>query len=175
MPIPAPELYRPSNLTKKQREEAIAACYGVTVNAAEQFRPDEIERMRQIIAQVDGNNHKPMQTLDLNNPPRVPYRFQKFPMMVYDLERSTPAHEEERVNRSGFVEWVQVGAHVVTLLVQNEDQLQTALAEGWSEQAPGFSESPTIELSPALQREAEVTQERVENARRSPRGRRDVA
>lgn len=40
--------------------------------------------MRQIV-QMNDAQRKPMQTIDLNNPPKEPYRFQKFPMIVYDL------------------------------------------------------------------------------------------
>ena len=69
---------------------------------------EEVERMRQIVQMHDAQR-KPMQTIDLNNPPKEPYRFQKFSMIVYDLSQPS------------------------TLIVRSEE-LQAALADGWSQQ-----------------------------------------
>lgn len=166
MPIPEPSLYRPSNLTKKQRAEQLAAVYGVSM-PTQQLTEVEIQRMRAILAEHD-TQQQPIQTFDLNNPPRTQYRFQKFPTMVYDHENSYPAREEERTAKSGFVETVYIPARVVTQLVHTESQLQAALADGWNEQAPGFSEAPEMVLSAGLQDEANSTQNRINEAKRGP-------
>ncbi|HVH87682.1 MAG TPA: hypothetical protein VM912_13225 [Terriglobales bacterium] len=161
MPIPEPSLYRPSNLTRQQRQEQLASIYGVPMN----LTPEEIERMRQIVQQHD-SDRKPIQTVDLNNPPKQPYRFQKFPMMVYDLVNSHPAHDEERPSRNGFgMDVFHVPAKVISLMVQSEEQLQEALAAGWSEQAPDFSEERVEALSAAYQAEVEQVEERRRRGR----------
>lgn len=163
MPIPEPGIYRPSNLTKAQQQAQLAAVYGVSM---EQLTHAEIERMRAIVASHDGER-KPMTTIDLNNPPKQSYRFQKFPMMLYDLENSHPSHEEERPSKTGFgVEVVHVAAVVRSTTVNSEEELQQALAEGWSQEAPGFSEESEQPLSPKLQKEVDQVQERVARTRR---------
>jgi hypothetical protein len=144
MPIPEPGLYRPSNLSKAQQQSQLQAIYGVPVN--QELTYEEIQRMRQIVQQFDAER-KPMQTIDLNNPPKEPYRFQKFPKMVYDLTRSKPGH-------------------LVTATVRSEDELQAAIQDGWSEQAPAFGDGIEEHLSPSLQAEAERVQGQIEEARR---------
>ena len=52
----------------------------------DQLSPEEIERMRQIVAQHDQTNKQGIKEFDLNNPPRLPYRHQEFSKMVYDHE-----------------------------------------------------------------------------------------
>lgn len=146
MPIPEPAIYRPSNLTKEQRQEQLAALYGVTM--APELSHEEIERMRQIVQQHD-SQRKPFQVFDLNNPPKQPYHFQKFPMMVYDLARSAPGH-------------------IVSSIVHSEGELDSALRAGLSQQAPEFGDSSEGELSPAYADEARQLDGRLEDARRGP-------
>jgi hypothetical protein len=144
MPIPEPGRYRPSNLTKQQQREQLAACYGVPM--PQELSYEEVERMRQIIAQHD-SQRQPMQTIDLNNPPRQPYRFQKFPMMLYGPT---------------------VGARMI---VHSEDALESALAEGWQQEAPvtlGEREEP---LSAAYQSEVSQIQRQIEETKRRGPGR----
>jgi hypothetical protein len=52
----------------------------------DQLSPEEIERMRAIVAQHDQTNKQGIKEFDLNNPPRLPYRFQEYPKTVYDHE-----------------------------------------------------------------------------------------
>lgn len=68
---------------------------------------DEIERMRQIVLQHDQSTQKGMKEFDLNNPPKEPYRFRKFPMAVYDPDSGEAQN------------------------VENEAELAEALKEGW--------------------------------------------
>jgi hypothetical protein len=147
MPIPEPGLYRPSNLTRQQKQEQLAAIYGVSM---QELSFEEVNRMRQIVANFDGQR-KPMQTIDLNNPPKEAYKYQKFPMMVYDLSHSTPQK-------------------IVHMLVGSDEELNTALAHGWSEQAPAFSEEREEPLSAQYQAEAERVQDQINEAK-AKRGR----
>jgi len=101
---------------------------------------EEIERMRQIVQQHDAQRPV-MQTIDLNNPPKVPYTFQKFPMMVY-------------------------GESGQNVLVRSESELQEALESGWTrvpQSAPVPVEQP---LSPQYQVEVNRLNEQLEAERR---------
>jgi len=102
-----------------------------------QFTPEEVERMRKIVMEAD--QQKPVETIDLNNPKPKPYRFQKFPKMVYALD--------------------EAGKH---LLVKSEEELEDAIAGGWSEEAPVFEVVDEPYLSPALQREADAKQAEID-------------
>ncbi len=96
---------------------------------------EEVQRMRQIVQQFDAER-QPMTTTDLNNPPKEPYRFQKFPMMVYS--------EGE------------------TLTVRSEEELAAAIDDGWSQQAPIVLKKREEALSATLQAEAAQTQKRID-------------
>jgi hypothetical protein len=97
MPIPAGQ-YRPSNLTKQQRQEQLAAIYGVSMPLTE----TEIARMRQLVLEHDSQAKKAT-IHDLNNPPKEQYRFQKFPMVVYDHQSSSPARMTTSLTRTALV------------------------------------------------------------------------
>jgi hypothetical protein len=101
---------------------------------------EEVERMRQIV-QMHDSQRQPMQTLDLNNPPKQPYKFQKFPMMVYSPDGQR-------------------------ILVKSEGQLQDALADGWSEQPQAIAEEVQQPLAAKYQTEAAQVQERIEQTNR---------
>lgn len=162
MPIPSPERHISSNLTKKQQQEQLAAVYGVPM--PQQLTEVEVNQMRQILAQHDSQN-KPMTTIDLNNPPKEPYRFQKFPMMVYDLEHSHPARSEEQLQRNNTLLEVHIPAKVVFATVGSEDELQSALQAGWSDKAPDFTAEEETPLSPRYAGEAARLDEQI---RRKP-------
>lgn len=165
MPIPPPSAYRPSNLTKQQQKEALAACYGVSDMPTEQLSASEIERMRHILAQHDSESKK-TSIHDLNNPPRASYQFKKFPMMVYDLGNSYPSHDEQRPKANSLsMETVHVAAKVISATVHSEEQLQEAIAGGWSEDAPTFSEEREEYLSTALANEASAVDAQIEEQR----------
>lgn len=111
-----------------------------------QLSHEEIERMRQIVQQHDAER-KPMQVFDLNNPPKEPYRFQKFPMMVYDLTHSEPGH-------------------VVSQIVRSEEELESALARGWVETAPAYPDQYAESLSVKYEAEADRIDSQIQEARR---------
>lgn len=100
---------------------------------------EEVNRMRQIVQNFDASR-RPMTTTDLNNPPKEPYRFQKFPMMVYQGKQ--------------------------TAIVQSEDELQDALADGWSQEAPAATEVEAETLSPKYQMEVQQVQEKLAESRK---------
>jgi len=124
---------RRSNLTKEQRREAEAAIYGLsTKQMIDQLSPEEIERMRQIVAQHDQTNRPGIKEFDLNNPPRLPYRFQEYPKTVYD-------HEGRR-----------------SFIVRNREDEKEALDSGLKlEPFPAEAEEPEVRLSAAELREIE--------------------
>lgn len=114
----------------------------------------DIEKMRHLVAQHDSTSKKTT-IHDLNNPPKEPYRFQKFPMMVYDLKNSHPAKDVTRPKANGAgTELVHIPAKVVTQVIRSEEQLQAALDGGWSEEAPAFGAEPDNTLSPKYASEA---------------------
>ena len=148
MPIPAPEPYRRSNLTQQQRDEQLAAIYGVTV---EPLSHEEIERMRRIVQQHDSEK-KPMQIYNLNDPPREPYRFQKFPMMLFDHAHSHPGR-------------------IVRMVANNEGELEKALENGWNEKPPAYREERVEPLSAAYQAEANRVDAQIQEANKRGPGR----
>lgn len=79
-----------SNLTPEQRRQQEAAILGISAEAPP-LAPtlEQIEFMRTQVAKFDAANAP--REFDLNNPPRVPYRFQEYPKMLY--------HHEDRVSR----------------------------------------------------------------------------
>lgn len=137
MPIPEPAIFRPSNLTKEQRQQQLAAVYGVSVTP--ELTETDIERMRQLLQQHD-LKRKPAQIHDLNNPPREPYRFQKFPQMIY--------------------------RDSATRIVRSEAELSDALALGWTEQPVSFHQEREESLNPQYQAEAARVQEQINEAKR---------
>jgi hypothetical protein len=156
MSFSEPSIYRPSNLTEKQKREQLAICYGVEMNPKE-LTAQEAEQLRTLLARYDGQR-KPITVTNLNDPPKTPYHFQKFPMMVYDHEASFPAHDETRtaiVGSSVLEETYHVRAHVASRVVHTEAQLKEALAEGWRETPPPFRELPPETLSDAALAEAD--------------------
>jgi hypothetical protein len=129
-------MYVPT-LKKEQIASELAACYGVSMsNTGLSF--EDIERMRRLIIEHDATSTH-VETTDLNNPPRKPYQFQKFPMLMY------------------------YGAKTATIL--NETDLEEATAAGWTHDASGYVDRGANALSVPLQREAEEVQEQIEQRR----------
>lgn len=179
MPIPEPGANRPSILytsgpdgkikpaTREQREQEMAAVMGVSMSTP-QLTVTEIEQMRRLVAQHDARPQNKIQVMDPNNPPKLPYTFQKFPLMVYDLEHSYPARQEEQTLRNGAREIVHIAAKVISMLVQSEEQLQRAIEDGWSQNPPEFREAPEERLNASFAVEAERVQEKLDSAKRGP-------
>ena len=109
MPVYESAGYRRSGLTNKQKREQEAAIYGLSPNdMTEQFSPEDIERMRAILAQHDGQKHKGIREFDLNNPPKEPYTHQPYPAIRYEHETRTHLvvrnrKEDEAALEAGYV------------------------------------------------------------------------
>lgn len=78
--------------------------------SASTFTFEEVERMRKAIIEHDKENMP--RNFDLNNPPKVPYRHQEFPKVVY--MHGPDGNFNDAMN------------------VKNKAELDEALADGWS-------------------------------------------
>jgi hypothetical protein len=119
----------------------------------QEFTASEIEIARRIVAQADGQAKNKIQVMDPNNPPKERYIHQKFPLMIYDLSECKPAFDKVEGLKVGNIvteQKVHVPAKLVTKIVRDEVELQKALARGWSEQAPVFTQ-PDDEVGPSEQ------------------------
>jgi hypothetical protein len=133
-----------SNLTREQKREAEAAILGLNLKEhlmADQLTQAEIERMRQIVQQHDGDNNSLKQEFDLNNPPKQPYRHQPYPLAIH--------HHEKR--------------H--TLIVNNEKEKKAALEEGYQEK-PFPAEAETGAPNADTLRLAETIDQQLKEARK---------
>ena len=156
MPFNDPAVYRPSNLTRKQQQEQLAACYGVKEMSME-LTATEAEQMRGLLAKYD-SQHKKIEIHNINEQPRVPYRHQKFPMMMYNHEKSYPAHTETKtaiVGSSVLEETIHIKAKVSTRIVHSEHEMESAKVEGWSTTPPEFREEPEETMSDEIRKEME--------------------
>lgn len=101
-----------------------------------QLTHEEIERMREIVAQHDSTNKGGIREFDLNNPPKLPYRFQEFPRLVY--------HHKTRKHKT----------------VHNAQQLKGAQGQGFVKE-PYPSEVDEPELDPSAAGEAALIDEQL--------------
>lgn len=113
----------------------------------QQLSEEQYEQMRILLAQHE-SERKPVTVVDLNNPPREAYRHQKFPMMVYDLEHSTPGK-------------------FITGLVNSERELEEAIEAGWSQAPPEYREERIEPLKASLQAEADAMDEKIGRRKRN--------
>ena len=130
MPMNQAGSFKRSGLTKQQKAEQEAAIYGLTPQhqmSQLQLSHDEIERMRQIVAQHDsqsGGTKSGIREFDLNKPPQERYVFRPFPEVLY--------HHETRTHKT----------------VHNRDQQLEALADGYvKEPYPNEEPETEVELS----------------------------
>lgn len=116
-------------LTRDQKREAEAAIYGLegdTSLSSPQITPQEIERMRQLVAQHDSQGG--IKDFDLNNPPRLPYKYQEYPRIVY--------HHADRKMRT----------------VNSDEELELALEAGYEKEPyPQEVEAPTLDAATAAE------------------------
>lgn len=93
---------------------------------ASQVTQSEIESMRRIVAQHDSQNKNSLKVMDPNNPPKEPYKFQKFPLSLYDHKKCEPAQDKKVGVKVGNIiteQTVHVPAKHRTLIVNNEAEL----------------------------------------------------
>jgi hypothetical protein len=98
------------------------------------FSSGQIEELRNAIVRRDSQQAKEGM-IDINNPPKVPYVFQKFPMMVYKHSKAQSSRDELRQNRDQ-VEIVHIPAKLGEKVVNSEEELEAALEAGYSEKPP---------------------------------------
>ena len=139
--------------SKEQRQRELAAVIGVDMSTAPQLTQAEIEQMRRIVGLHDAQSKNTLKVMDPNNPPKEPYKYQKFPMTVYDHKKCAPAHEKTVGVKVGHIvteQTVHVPAKHHTLIVYSEAELAKARKAGWSEEAPNFNAAPAVaEAEPA--------------------------
>lgn len=133
MPLNEARIFRGTrhSLTSQQRTEQLAALYGVEPETSEMeslanFSAEQIEQMRAMLAAHDANAPREgIKQFDLNNPPKLPWVYKEYPRCLY--------HHAKRLTRN---------AH-------SDEQLEAALAAGWSKEPflPEGHEAPeAIEL-----------------------------
>lgn len=141
MPLNEARSFKRSNLTREQRQQAEAAIYGIRESVVmpvnhfdvSNLSQDQIEAMRQVVMQSD--NSAKSTEFDLNNPPKVPYRHQAFPKMIYNHEASEPSRVEVDYENGKRVE-KNIEPKIVSAKVGSQEELEEALAAGWSEEVP---------------------------------------
>lgn len=141
MPLNEARSFKRSNLTREQKQQAEAAIYGVresTSMSANNFdinnlSQDQIEALRKVVMQSD--NGGKIAEFDLNNPPKVPYRHQAFPKLVYNHAASEPSRIEIDTENGKRVER-HIEPKLVTMKVTDQEHLEKALEAGWSEEVP---------------------------------------
>lgn len=139
MPLNESRSFKRSNLTREQKQQAEAAIYGVregtsmSTNNFGNLSQTEIEAMRQIVMQSDSTGK--IAEFDINNPPKVAYRHQAFPKMLYNHAASEPSRVEIDVENGKRIE-KHIEPKLVTMKVNDQEQLEDALQAGWSEQVP---------------------------------------
>ncbi len=144
MPLNEAEGYSHSTLTENQQQEAMESLYGLERDpmSPDPLSNDEIDRMRQIIAQHDAKTAQTaMKEFDLNKPSSGPYVYREFPFLLYD-------HQAGK-----------------TKAARNHEERQQMLADGWSE-SPCATEMPEIPLTPAEHAEADRIDAKLEKRRK---------
>lgn len=100
----------------------------------------EIEKLREALIQHD-RTQKPF---DINNPPPTNYRHQEFPRLVYKHGSTKTPFKT----------------------VANEDELEKAIAAGFTKDPPVEVHPEDVELSEALQQEVDQAQAQLAEARK---------
>jgi hypothetical protein len=117
-PMPINEFRgRPYGLTAKQKREQEQALYGLEGSTMA--------------------NEEPKQTavMDINNPPKEPYVYQRYPATLYKIKAKTKDTPEQ--------EWDNT-------VVQNEAEEKDHLAKGWQKEPPGAEPEPAEPVKAAV-------------------------
>jgi uncharacterized protein YecA (UPF0149 family) len=157
MPLNEARSFKRSNLTREQKQQAEAAIYGVresTSMSPSNLTQQEIESMRALVAQHD--NEGKISEFDLNKPPKVPYRHQDFPRMVYNHKLSAPSRVDLVKGKDGDVQERHVEPKIVSKIVHDEDELEAALEAGWSKEVPPLHSEAAIEGELAVEESEEI-------------------
>lgn len=104
----------------------------------QEFTPDQIEAMRQVVS--DSDRSKQPNVFDLSKPPMVPYKFQKFPQMVYDHKKSRPSRYKTYKTAQGEERHDFIPVKYATKMAKNDAELKSLLAQGYEENPPVFDD-----------------------------------
>lgn len=156
--------YSPQPLRDKRREaQTHADVLGIPetkiMSTTPQFSPEEIEKFRSIVLDSDKKSGG-VNVFDPNRPPHIPYKHQEFPKVLYNHEESRPSRDKIVVQHGGE-HLHHIPAKYVTLVVNNEKELNKALKDGWKEKAPdlaakhqGINPDEEVEVIPEAEGEA---------------------
>jgi hypothetical protein len=146
MPMNEAAGYRTSNLTEKQKREAMQAVYGLTeretMSPITELTYEERIKMRRMLDALDQKEAGGLKDFDLNKPPVPPYVYREYPILMY--------HHGTSQNRPAG----------------NYEERQRMLAEGWVEDPFPAGAAPEIPLTAAEHAEAADIDRRLEKKRR---------
>lgn len=85
-------------------------------------------------------------SMDIANPPVKQIPIYEFPRVLYNHKRSKGPQIIIRVNPNTFLETeTHVPEKIVTMTVENKEQLDKALAQGWDMKPPHFDDVQVVE------------------------------
>jgi hypothetical protein len=90
--------------------------------------PEKAAVLREALAQFDSKAENRPQQIDLNHPPKVPYKHQDFPRVVYAAHYDGEFHSHPDTPRTEKVD--------MTLLVNSQEELDLALENGYQIDPP---------------------------------------
>lgn len=109
--------------------------------SSQPFSVEEIARMREAVLGFDREHAN--NSFDLSKPVVKPYTLQPFPALVYDHKASEPAYDRDTGMTNpvtGVKILLHVPANLVSKTVNGQEELDAAIAEGWSPKPPTFSD-----------------------------------
>lgn len=125
-------------VNRKKQAEFFTQAFGRKEQMPE-LTAAEVQRMRELVAAHDKSAKKERIT-DLSKPPVEPYRYRPFPKVLYNHAESTPTRHEKVAKHGGVVEDVTHHVHYATITVHDQEELEAALADGYSEKPPVWDE-----------------------------------
>jgi len=127
-----------TNLTQEQKREAERALYGLENVMPAEATQEEMNRMREILAQHDAKTQAAgMKDFDLNKPPTAPYVYREFPFLMYH-------HRDKK-----------------TMPARTHEERERLLADGWSVDPFPSGAQPEIPLTAEQHAEAESLDKRL--------------
>jgi len=105
--------------------------------------PAQIEAMRSLVLEHDKKHSS--NSFDPSAPQIVPYKFQEFPKTLYKHEQCLPSRAQVKKTQLGGEELHFLPPVFKTVMARDVDHAAQLVAEGWSEEAPTFSEQEEAE------------------------------
>jgi hypothetical protein len=114
-----------NHLTNEQNRIQQTAAFGLPLRQqsidVSNMTLEQIEALRGVLFQHDARNAAMTREFDLNNPPKVPYRYQEYPRMLYRGDK--------------------------TVIVKDDGECAAFLANGWSKDPAAAIE---VNIAPEL-------------------------